>query len=281
MDAVLGLRIRQLQQGAGLPVVFGGAVTRGQSKVKISHLRGTISDSLLELDVLSGRGLGGKTLALGTPCRVDNYATSAGITHDYMDRVVDRERLTGVFALPIRVRGTVAGIVYGATRSAQPIGDVALEYACAFAARVEGELRTLLTVPAPPVARRPGDRARVALEELADIARTTTDPVLRARLQRIAAGLTDAVTGVPEPGPGPTVRLAPRELEVLHLIAVGMTNSAAAEAMGLGVETVKAYLRSAMRRLGVHNRTAAVHAARSRGLLREAGGPWAPAAVDR
>lgn len=40
-----------------------------------------------------------------------------------------------------------------------------------------------------------------------------------------------------------------------------------AHAFGLTVETVKSYLRSAMRKLGVRNRTRAVLAARAAGLL--------------
>jgi DNA-binding CsgD family transcriptional regulator len=61
--------------------------------------------------------------------------------------------------------------------------------------------------------------------------------------------------------------LAPREVEALGHVAVGLTNGEVAAAMGLSTETVRAYLRSAMRRLDVHNRTAAVHAARQLGLL--------------
>ncbi|MCF7552274.1 response regulator transcription factor [Pseudonocardia sp. WMMC193] len=63
------------------------------------------------------------------------------------------------------------------------------------------------------------------------------------------------------------VQPAPRETEVLRLVAVGMSNRDVAQATGLATETVKAYLRNAMRRLGVSNRTAAVHAAREQGHL--------------
>ena len=87
---------------------------------------------------------------------------------------------------------------------------------------------------------------------------------MQARLHRIVADLSDATAAVP---PSDGVSLAPREREVLQLVAVGMSNSAAAHALGLGNETVKTYLRSAMRTLAVDNRTAAVHAARLRGLI--------------
>lgn len=50
-------------------------------------------------------------------------------------------------------------------------------------------------------------------------------------------------------------------------MAAGATNAVAAERLGLRPETVKGYLRSAMRRLGAHTRGEAVVAARRAGVL--------------
>lgn len=61
--------------------------------------------------------------------------------------------------------------------------------------------------------------------------------------------------------------LAPRELDVLSWVAAGATNAAVAERLGLRPETVKGYLRSAMRKLGAHTRGEAVTTARRAGLL--------------
>ncbi|WP_181809726.1 response regulator transcription factor, partial [Streptomyces shenzhenensis] len=61
--------------------------------------------------------------------------------------------------------------------------------------------------------------------------------------------------------------LAPRELDVLAWVAAGATNAAVAERLGLRPETVKGYLRSAMRKLGARTRGEAVSAARRTGLL--------------
>lgn len=61
--------------------------------------------------------------------------------------------------------------------------------------------------------------------------------------------------------------LTPRELDTLRLAAVGASTRESAAEPGLSTETVKAYLRGAMRKPGAHNRTAAVHAARSTGAL--------------
>jgi DNA-binding NarL/FixJ family response regulator len=56
---------------------------------------------------------------------------------------------------------------------------------------------------------------------------------------------------------------------VLELAAIGATNLVIAAELGLGPETVKSYLGSAMRKLGVGNRTAAVHVARTLRLLNQ------------
>jgi DNA-binding CsgD family transcriptional regulator len=50
-------------------------------------------------------------------------------------------------------------------------------------------------------------------------------------------------------------------------VASGATNAAAADRLRLRPETVKSYLRSAMRKLGAHTRLEAVVAARRAGLL--------------
>ncbi|MYS48195.1 helix-turn-helix transcriptional regulator, partial [Streptomyces sp. SID5998] len=62
------------------------------------------------------------------------------------------------------------------------------------------------------------------------------------------------------PEPAAAVRLAPREVDVLACVAAGATNAGAAARLGLSAETVKAYLRSAMRKLGAHTRGEAVTA---------------------
>ncbi|NEB58243.1 helix-turn-helix transcriptional regulator, partial [Streptomyces diastaticus] len=62
-------------------------------------------------------------------------------------------------------------------------------------------------------------------------------------------------------------RLAPREVDVLACVAAGATNGAVAERLGVGPETVKSYLRSAMRKLGARTRTEAVAVARRTGWL--------------
>ena len=61
--------------------------------------------------------------------------------------------------------------------------------------------------------------------------------------------------------------LSAREIEVLQLIAEGLTNPEVAARLYLSLNTVKAHTRNIYGKLGVHNRTGAVARARSLGLL--------------
>lgn len=61
--------------------------------------------------------------------------------------------------------------------------------------------------------------------------------------------------------------LTPRELEILRLIADGMSNQAIASRLFLSVHTVKNHVHKVLETLGVHSRWAAVHHAIERGWL--------------
>jgi LuxR family maltose regulon positive regulatory protein len=63
--------------------------------------------------------------------------------------------------------------------------------------------------------------------------------------------------------------LSQRELEVLQLIAEGLTNQEIASRLFLSLHTVKSHARNIYGKLGVHNRTQAVTRARSLGVLPE------------
>ncbi|MEU6701414.1 LuxR C-terminal-related transcriptional regulator [Pseudonocardia sp. NPDC046786] len=266
LEASLARRLGELHRSTGLPVVFGGATrscAAGQ-KLTITRLAGTLGDSLRQLDVVSGRGLGGAAMVRRRPCRVNDYASTAGITHDYDLPVVEYEKLTSILAYPIMVGGAVRGMVYGAVRADRPIGDVAVRRTGAIATQVARDVTAALEPVAPAPGGGAGPDRSTALDELAALARSTADPGLRAKLDQIHRALTGSR---PPPAAPPGTLLAPREAEALRLVALGASNAEIAADMGLAVDTVKTYLRSAMRKLGVHNRTKAVLAARSAGLL--------------
>jgi len=65
-----------------------------------------------------------------------------------------------------------------------------------------------------------------------------------------------------QPGPGPTKDetegLAPREREVLHLLASGFVYKEIADQLGIGTETVRTYVKKICKKLHVRNRMEAV-----------------------
>ncbi|WP_147268094.1 helix-turn-helix transcriptional regulator [Spongiactinospora rosea] len=79
--------------------------------------------------------------------------------------------------------------------------------------------------------------------------------------------------GVPIPRPGRAGRrgygtqLSPREVEVLELVATGMTNKQIAEALFISPQTVNRHLATSMRKLNVTSRTALAISALNHGLL--------------
>ncbi|MEU3980946.1 LuxR C-terminal-related transcriptional regulator [Streptomyces sp. NPDC026672] len=262
--------LARLRRATGLPVAFGGLVEPGRARVRISELSGTATPALRSLAVISGNGLGGKAVALARPCAVTDYSSSRQISHEY-DVPVAAEGLRSVLAVPVVVRRRVRGVLYAALRSAQPLGDRALSAAVAVARDVEQSLVVREEVGELLAAARPErvpdaangvawEQVREAHAALRALAPRIADPALRAELLA-ACGLLTA----PEPAGG--MSLAPRELDVLSWVAAGATNAVVAERLGLRPETVKGYLRSAMRRLGAHTRGEAVAAARRAGLL--------------
>ena len=72
--------------------------------------------------------------------------------------------------------------------------------------------------------------------------------------------------------------LTPRELEVLELASLGLTNGSLAERLGVTVSAVKFHLASIYRKLHVANRTEAVatylRAEREPDLMRQGADEW-------
>lgn len=66
----------------------------------------------------------------------------------------------------------------------------------------------------------------------------------------------------------PRVSLSSREIEVLELVAAGRSNSEVADALFVSETTVKSHLAHIFSKLDVSSRTAAVSAARQKGILR-------------
>ncbi|MFF8836976.1 LuxR C-terminal-related transcriptional regulator [Streptomyces sp. NPDC015130] len=260
----------RLRRTTGLPVVFGGLFQDGRA-LRIAELSGAVTPALRGLAISAGSGLGGKCLALSRPCAVTDYPSARHITHEY-DVPVSAEGLRSVVAVPVVVRRKVRGVLYGALRDALPIGERVFDAAVAAARDVEqalavrDEVQRLLV---PPPSAPSWEEVRQAYGELRALAPRVEDAELRNRLLAVCGRLEAASgTGTAVPGQSaPAVPLTPRETDVLAAVASGATNAVAAERLGLRPETVKGYLRSAMRKLGAHTRLEAVVAARRAGAL--------------
>ncbi len=61
--------------------------------------------------------------------------------------------------------------------------------------------------------------------------------------------------------------LTPREIEVLELLAEGLSNKGIARRLGISDQTVKFHVASISGKLGAHSRTGAVRLAVRRGLI--------------
>ncbi|MEU3689954.1 helix-turn-helix transcriptional regulator [Streptomyces narbonensis] len=261
----------RLRRTTGLPVVFGGLLQDGRA-LRIAELNGAVTPALRGLAISAGSGLGGKCLALSRPCAVTDYPSARHITHEY-DVPVSAEGLRSVIAVPVVVRRKVRGVLYGALRDALPIGERVFDAAVAAARDVEQALAVrdeAQRLPAPPPSVPSWEEVRQAYGELRALAPRVPDAELRERLLAVCGRLeaASATGAAPDSGqPVPAVLLTPRETDVLAAVASGATNAVAARRLGLRPETVKGYLRSAMRKLGAHTRLEAVVAARRAGVL--------------
>jgi PAS domain S-box-containing protein len=71
------------------------------------------------------------------------------------------------------------------------------------------------------------------------------------------------------PSPPRDPRLTPRQNEILHMLAEGMSTDQVAAMLHLSKETVRNHIRHVLRALGAHSRLEAVAMARRQGLLGE------------
>jgi LuxR family transcriptional regulator, regulator of acetate metabolism len=281
-EMLLHAALSRMSRATNLPVAFGGAASHCGRQVRLTEFVGTNSGALRNLVITSGAGLGGHVLRSARPGSVDDYASDLRISHEY-DRPVTAEGLRAIAAVPIVAGDTVAAVLYGGIREPLTIGARVLDAMVQVAVRtgieltvraqVEQRLAELEAAEVTKAAREAlavpeWERVREAHAELRSIAREIADPNLRQRLESVCEQLTPGAAAAPGParagGGGP---LSPRELDVLALIAMGCGNAEVGQRLGLLPETVKSYLRNAMRKLGTHSRMETVVTARRRGLL--------------
>ncbi|MFJ4090698.1 LuxR C-terminal-related transcriptional regulator [Kitasatospora sp. NPDC089913] len=231
-DAVLGDLARRVVADCGADVGLVGVPDRepagpGTEGMVLRHWAGTRADLLHDLAVPAGTGLGGRALAERAPSWVPDYRAATTISHHY-DAAVTAEDLYAMLTVPLLHRGAVHGVVYASLRAVVPFGDVRIGAVTRLA-----EAATLALAGAAAWCGEGG-----------------ADPSPRR------AG--------PPPAPAALTR---REHEVLRWAATGRTNPEIAAQLGLTCNTVTGYLKSAMHKLGVRNRTELALTARESGLL--------------
>ncbi len=275
--------VGRLHRESGLPMVFGGAIT-GRDRLQITEFVGAQSGTMRGLRVQTGSGLGGKAMALRRPVLVNDYARADAITHDY-DEAVTGEGIRTMVGIPVMVGRSVRGVLYGALRGTAAIGDRVIDSMVTVGRILEQDLAVRDAKerenPSSEVFPLPDeqtldDAPPAVRQRLLELATRIGDPAVRDELIDLvgqlppgepAAPATALPGGAPDAPAPPQVRLSPREREVLMQVAMGHTNALIGERLGVGAETVKSYLRTAMRKLSANNRIEAVVAARRLGAL--------------
>ena len=105
-----------------------------------------------------------------------------------------------------------------------------------------------------------------AIHTVADGGSLLNQEVVGRFLRRLAAEAEQITSGPALPGQGPE-RLTPRELDVLRLIANGLSNKEIAARLSISVATVKTHLEHILQKMQVSDRTQAAVQAVTRGLL--------------
>jgi len=97
------------------------------------------------------------------------------------------------------------------------------------------------------------------------LSKVLTGPQVVAALKRVVAGEVVILPGYEESSvggagdwPGRSAGLSPREAEIIALITQGLTNQEIADRAFLSINSVKTYIRSAYRKIGVERRSQAV-----------------------
>jgi len=257
---------RRLRAKGGIPVVFGGL--RDERGISVTTTSGAATARLTTIVVRPDRGLGGRSWSAGRPRAVADYGQATSITHDFDPQILG-EGITSLAVAPIIVRDRVAGLLYGGYRTERRrAGDLDLLWAQARQVAQELLVRDLVeervralrareTAPAAAAAPAHVDRSEL-FARIRQAAARTTDP----RTARELRELLDQ-----QPAGQPDQPLTARQVDVLALVALGLSNERIAASLGLSALTVKSYLRAAMARLSARTRYEAVVEARRRAIL--------------
>lgn len=247
--------VGRLRAASGVSLAFGGVVSG--EVLTLRHFAGRSVGALDGVALEAGQGLGGKVLQVNRTVSLDDYMRTPKISHRY-DAIISAEGLRAMIAAPVVVGRTAVGVLYGAMHTPGNIGDRVLDV-------LTEEARVLGQDMAVDEARRDADRLREDVRLTYSRLRAMTSRVDSAELTTVL----DSMRAFLEPPS--TGRVVPnvtmRERDVLSLVALGRSNTAIADELGLTVSTVKSYMKSIMSKLDASTRHEAAVAARRAGLL--------------
>jgi DNA-binding CsgD family transcriptional regulator len=185
------------------------------------------------------------------------------------DRAEDARRLARIFS-DLEAFSVTGSVVSGGTEDIFPnAADLILirsdDPAVARMASATRPGIPVLQVDPPPAGARPATPMRGLLPD------TATPTEIRAAATALAAGLEVATPEPPDAGLQSEFSwlepLTERELEILNLLAEGLSNPAIAKQLRVSRNTVKFHVSSIIQKLGAASRTEAVTLALKRGLI--------------
>jgi LuxR family transcriptional regulator, regulator of acetate metabolism len=211
LDRVLALHgtARLIRDAAGADAGFVSDLD-GPGRAVIRWLAGNRTDSLQDLPVPIGQGVGGRVLATGLPVRVTDYVSSSTITHHF-DGMVRREAMSAMLAVPVLDdvggRPATVAVAYAALRGEGEFGDAAVAAVQAVAQQAARALRLADRAEAGRNAAVAAERERMQASlhdsvgamlfsigaQVRDLRATLPDnPVLRTRLGRLESDVSAA-----------------------------------------------------------------------------------------
>lgn len=197
-----------------------------------------------EIVVRPGLGLGGRVIEQVAPIALDDYCEDSSITGDYRP-VVRAENLKSIACIPVVLDGRAGALLYVASHRGQSIGG-----------KLVDQIRRLAVLTALGLSQV---QKRSNLATDARRALCVDDP---EALREVARRLVDA-----HEGPRTTPALTTRQLEVLVLLSLGMSNAELALQLGISEATGKEHVRDLCSRLGASSRLQAVARGRESGLV--------------
>ncbi|WP_261570014.1 LuxR C-terminal-related transcriptional regulator [Frankia gtarii] len=256
--------VSELRALTGVDIAFAASVDSVSGRLIVRCQEGNRTDGLLGLSAAPGRGLGWQSIERRRPVVAARHDHRAPARHRHAWSKIG-EGIQAIFAVPVDVEAGERIVLYGAMRGTSQISAAAIDAASRVAALFEmylGERQTGGTTTGLGLAQLCALR-----DSLHDIAELSTEPVVQKSIEDVVARLGRAYVAAPPRKP-PSVFLTPRELEVLGLVAAGLSNAEVARRLNIEESTTKSHLARIMRRLQANNRTAAVRVAQELGLLR-------------